>query len=230
MRSNPMDRSRTNSALLVVLQRSERIPLHPQIATSIRDSISAGRLPRGSSLPSSHVLAADLLQQSSVDAPRGCLAWRCGRGLPAAGGRGLSGQPGRRVHAGGGWPGPSATALRLARPQPPRIDLSYGRADVVRQTATLHTAITQPTPPPPAADPASAAAAQMLPETQWLDSRPVPSLIQSMENNDVLGSKGPSRRAFLSASAVTAVAVPIVSRAAPAGAAQAITGSALPGH
>src|SRR5258708_15725821 len=27
-------------------------------------------------------------------------------------------------------PAPPATALRLARPQPPRIDLSYGRADV----------------------------------------------------------------------------------------------------
>src|SRR2546428_767912 len=37
-----MDRSRTNSALLVVLQRSERVPLHRQIATSIRDSIRAG--------------------------------------------------------------------------------------------------------------------------------------------------------------------------------------------
>jgi DNA-binding transcriptional MocR family regulator len=33
-----MDRSRTNSALLVVLQRSEPVPLHRQIATSIRDS------------------------------------------------------------------------------------------------------------------------------------------------------------------------------------------------
>jgi hypothetical protein len=48
-----------------------------------------------------------------------------------------------------------------------------------------------------------------------------------MENDDVLGRKGPSRRAFLSASAVTAVAAPIVSLAAPAGAAVAGTGSAL---
>src|SRR5258706_29866 len=55
-----MDKSRTNSALLVVLQRSERIPLHRQIATSIRDAIRAGRLARGSSLPPSRVLAADL--------------------------------------------------------------------------------------------------------------------------------------------------------------------------
>src|SRR5260370_38010036 len=32
-----MDRSRTNSAVLVVLERSGRVPLHRQIATSIRD-------------------------------------------------------------------------------------------------------------------------------------------------------------------------------------------------
>jgi len=42
-----------------------------------------------------------------------------------------------------------------------------------------------------------------------------------MENNDVQDRKGTSRRAFLSASAVTAVAAPIVSRAAPASAAPA---------
>jgi hypothetical protein len=40
-----------------------------------------------------------------------------------------------------------------------------------------------------------------------------------MENNDVSGSKGPSRRAFLSASAITAVAAPIVSQVIPASAA-----------
>jgi Peptidase family M28 len=40
-----------------------------------------------------------------------------------------------------------------------------------------------------------------------------------MENNDVSGSKGPSRRAFLSASAITAVAAPIVSQVVPASAA-----------
>jgi hypothetical protein len=48
-----------------------------------------------------------------------------------------------------------------------------------------------------------------------------------MENNDVLGRKRPTRRAFLSASAVTAVAAPIVSRGAPALAAPSVTGSAL---
>jgi len=40
-----------------------------------------------------------------------------------------------------------------------------------------------------------------------------------METNDVSGSKGPSRRAFLSASAITAVAAPIVSQVIPASAA-----------
>jgi len=48
-----------------------------------------------------------------------------------------------------------------------------------------------------------------------------------MENNYVSGSKGPSRRTFLSASAVTAVAAaPVVSVIAPASAASASVGSA----
>jgi len=45
-----------------------------------------------------------------------------------------------------------------------------------------------------------------------------------MENKDVLGRAGSTRRAFLSASAVTAVAAPILARSAPADAAT----SALP--
>ena len=49
-----------------------------------------------------------------------------------------------------------------------------------------------------------------------------------MENNYVSGSKGPSRRAFISASAVTAVAAaPLVSVIAPASAASASVGSAM---
>ncbi|HEX5300933.1 MAG TPA: winged helix-turn-helix domain-containing protein, partial [Streptosporangiaceae bacterium] len=55
-----MDKTRTNFSVLVVLQRDAKIPLHRQIETSIRNSIRAGRLPRGSSLPPSRVLAADL--------------------------------------------------------------------------------------------------------------------------------------------------------------------------
>src|SRR5215469_12954695 len=48
-----------------------------------------------------------------------------------------------------------------------------------------------------------------------------------MENNDVSGSKGrPSRRAFLSASAATAITAPIVIRAGSASAATVTPGSA----
>src|SRR5215831_12471673 len=47
-----------------------------------------------------------------------------------------------------------------------------------------------------------------------------------MENNYVSGPKGPSRRAFLSATAVTAAAAPLVSVVAPAIAASASVGSA----
>jgi hypothetical protein len=51
-----------------------------------------------------------------------------------------------------------------------------------------------------------------------------------MENKQVLGAGGPTRRAFLSASAVTAVAAPMLTHAAPAGAAVADTRSAVTGH
>jgi GntR family transcriptional regulator/MocR family aminotransferase len=89
-----MDKSRTNSALLVEIQRSEQVPLHRQIATSIRDSIRSGQLPRGSSLPPSRVLAADLgvsrgvvveaYQQLSAEGiwpakPAGTRRWRLAR-------------------------------------------------------------------------------------------------------------------------------------------------------
>jgi GntR family transcriptional regulator/MocR family aminotransferase len=120
IRSSSVERSRTNSALLIVLQRSERVPLHRQIATSIRDSIRAGQLPRGSSLPPSRVLAADL------GVSRGVVV-EAYQQLVAEGY--LASQAGGYTQVAAG-PAPAATALRLARPQPPRIDLSYGRADV----------------------------------------------------------------------------------------------------
>jgi Peptidase family M28 len=53
-----------------------------------------------------------------------------------------------------------------------------------------------------------------------------PFLILGMEDNYLAGPKGLSRRAFLSASAVTAIAAPIVSQAAPAFAAPAGLGLA----
>ena len=115
-----MDKTRTNSGVLVVLDHGARIPLHRQIEISLRDSIRAGRLPRGSSLPPSRVLAADLGVSRGVVVEayqqltsEGYLASRAG---------GYT-----QVSAG---PSQAAAGLRLARKTPPRIDLSYGRADV----------------------------------------------------------------------------------------------------
>ena len=104
----------------VVLRRDTPIPLHRQIETSIRDAIRAGRLPRGSPLPPSRVLAADLGVSRGVVveayqqlASEGYLASYAGGYTQVAAG-----------------PAPTVAGLRLARETPPRIDLSYGRADV----------------------------------------------------------------------------------------------------
>ena len=115
-----MDEISTNPGGLVALQRDARIPLHRQIETSIRDAIRAGRLPRGSSLPPSRVLAADL------GVSRGVVV----EAYQQLSLRGLPGQLRGRLHPGGGRAGPAVAGLRLARETPPRIDLSYGRADV----------------------------------------------------------------------------------------------------
>jgi GntR family transcriptional regulator/MocR family aminotransferase len=106
--------------LLVVLQRGEPVPLHRQIATSIRASIRSGRLLLGSSLPPSRVLAADL------GVSRGVVV-EAYQQLAAEGY--LASQAGGYTQVAAG-PAPQPTALRLARPEAPRIDLSYGRADV----------------------------------------------------------------------------------------------------
>jgi hypothetical protein len=53
-------------------------------------------------------------------------------------------------------------------------------------------------------------------------------LIQDMDNTDASGPKGPSRRLFLSASAVAAAAVPLASQATAASAASDATSSGLP--
>jgi Zn-dependent M28 family amino/carboxypeptidase len=55
-------------------------------------------------------------------------------------------------------------------------------------------------------------------------------MIQIMENHDALRPKGSTRRAFLSASAVTAVAAPILTHAAPAGAATSALTVREPDH
>jgi len=115
-----MGRSRTSSPLLIDLDREAHEPLHRQIAGSIRASIRSGGLPKGSVVPSSRVLAADLgvsrgvvveaYQQLSAE---GYLATRVGGHTEVA-----VGAPAR------------APVVRPARPEPARIDLSYGRADV----------------------------------------------------------------------------------------------------
>jgi len=111
---------RTNSAVLVVLDHGARVSLHRQIEISIRDSIRAGRLPRGSPLPPSRVLAADL----SVS--RGVVV-EAYQQLTAEGY--LASRAGGNTHVAAG-PSHATAGLRLARQAPPRIDLSYGRADV----------------------------------------------------------------------------------------------------
>jgi GntR family transcriptional regulator/MocR family aminotransferase len=115
-----MDESRTNSELLVMLRRDAQVPLHRQIETSIRGAIRAGRLARGSSLPPSRVLAADLGVSRGVVveayqqlAAEGYLVSRAGGYTQVATG-----------------PAPPAATLRPAREPTPDIDLSYGRADV----------------------------------------------------------------------------------------------------
>jgi GntR family transcriptional regulator / MocR family aminotransferase len=115
-----VDKIRTNSGVLVVLDHDARIPLHRQIETSLRDSIRAGRLPRGSPLPPSRVLAADL---------------GVSRGVVVEAYQQLTSE-GYLASRGGGYtqvatgPSRAAAGLHLARKTPPRIDLSYGRADV----------------------------------------------------------------------------------------------------
>ena len=115
-----MPRTRTDSGLLVMLRHDEHVPLHRQIETSIREAIRAGRLPRGSSLPPSRALAADL------GVSRGVVV-EAYQQLTAEGY--LASQSGgyTRVAAG---PAPPAAALTQERAPRPAIDLSYGRADV----------------------------------------------------------------------------------------------------
>jgi GntR family transcriptional regulator / MocR family aminotransferase len=113
-------KTRTNSELLVTLRHDAQIPLHRQIETSIRDAIRAGRLPRGSSMPPTRMLAADLGVSRGVVveayqqlAAEGYLASRSGGYTQVAAG-----------------PAALAAEPRPTRPPRPAIDLSYGRADV----------------------------------------------------------------------------------------------------
>jgi GntR family transcriptional regulator/MocR family aminotransferase len=115
-----MATSSTNTALLVQLRRDAGIPLHRQIEASIRDSIHAGVLPRGSLLPPTRVLAAEL------GISRGVVV-EAYQQLTAEGY--LTGRVGGHTEVAAG-PAPEPAPLREARALPARIDLSYGRADV----------------------------------------------------------------------------------------------------
>ena len=115
-----MAQTRTNSELLVMLRHDAHVPLYRQIETSIREAIRTGRLPRGSSLPPTRVLAVDLgvsrgvvveaYQQLTAE---GYLASRAGGYTQVAAG-----------------PAVVAASLGPAGETKPAIDLSYGRADV----------------------------------------------------------------------------------------------------
>ena len=97
--------------------------LADQVAGELRTAIRSGRLAGGVRLPASRALARDLGTSRGVVveayqqlAAEGYLA-------SYAGGH-------TQVAAGSGAPAPAVAGLRLARETPPRIDLSYGRADV----------------------------------------------------------------------------------------------------
>jgi GntR family transcriptional regulator / MocR family aminotransferase len=115
-----MAKTRTNSGLLVMLRPDAQVPLHRQIETSIRDAIRAGRLPHGSALPPSRVLAADL------GVSRGVVV-EAYQQLTAEGY--LTSRTGGYTQVATG-PAPPARSLRPALEPTPEIDLSYGRADV----------------------------------------------------------------------------------------------------
>ena len=115
-----MSKSRTSSGVLIALDSCARIPLHRQIEAAIRDSIRAGRLTRGSLLPPTRVLAADLGVSRGVVVE--AYQQLAAEGYLASRARGHT-----QVAVG---PSRAAAGLQLARPVPPRIDLGYGRADV----------------------------------------------------------------------------------------------------
>ena len=120
IRSSLMAQGRTNSELLVMLRHDARVPLHRQIETSIREAIRAGRLTRGSSLPPTRVLAADL---------------GVSRGVVVEAYQQLTAEGYLASRAGGYTQVAAGPAVAAASPGPagepkPAIDLSYGRADV----------------------------------------------------------------------------------------------------
>ncbi len=129
-----MGQSRTNSGLaedlLIELERDAGVPLHRQIAASIRGSIRAGRLRAGASLPPTRTLAAGLGVSRGVVVEayqqlvaEGYLASRSGGYTQVA--ASASDDAG----AASGCRGPGSVAS-TARPVARRVDFGYGRTDV----------------------------------------------------------------------------------------------------
>ncbi|WP_407562436.1 PLP-dependent aminotransferase family protein [Streptomyces sp. 184] len=123
-----MHRLRTNSStaedLLIELDRdrSRAEPLHRQVAASIRESVRAGRLRHGASLPPSRTLAAGLGVSRGVVVEayqqlvaEGYLTSRAGGYTQVA----L--EPGT---------GPGPAPRTRAREAPPAVDFGYGHTDV----------------------------------------------------------------------------------------------------
>ena len=104
----------------MLLRPDVPVPLHRQIETSIREGIRAGRLPRGSSLPPTRVLAADL------GVSRGVVV-EAYQQLAAEGY--LTSRAGGYTQVAAGPAAPAAAPRPVGEPKP-AIDLSYGRADV----------------------------------------------------------------------------------------------------
>jgi len=123
IRSDPVLQDRTNSRhagdVLIQLTRDSGVALHRQIEASIRDGIRAGRLPRGTSLPPTRGLAAEL------GVSRGVVV-EAYQQLVAEGY--LASRPGGYTRVAIG-PERIATALSPAPERAPRIDFCPCRAD-----------------------------------------------------------------------------------------------------
>jgi GntR family transcriptional regulator/MocR family aminotransferase len=113
---------RTNSELLVALEPDRPVPLHRQVEMSIRDAIRSGRLPRGSALPPSRTLAADLGVSRGVVVEAYQQLTAEGYLTSRAGGY-------TQVATGPAAPARAAAGAGAGEPRP-AFDLSYGRADV----------------------------------------------------------------------------------------------------
>ena len=106
--------------MLVELARDSGVALHRQIEASIRDGIRAGRLLRGTALPPTRRLAAEL------GVSRGVVI----EAYQQLDRRGLPDEPGRRLHARRDRAGAvGRRAARSRRRRAPEIDFCPCRAD-----------------------------------------------------------------------------------------------------